>query len=113
EDWRSNPAATVIKGALATAQGGAADPAGFYPTLGLSPWLAWQQVIGHYTRLNLTNSKDTLVALAGVARIYQQLYKSLYIAGHWEEDFVQSLIWRISTEGHAQSCPSSKAQRPE
>ncbi|KAK4197949.1 heterokaryon incompatibility protein-domain-containing protein [Triangularia verruculosa] len=112
EIWRSSPAATVIKGALASVRTGV-DGSGFYPTLGLSPWLAWQQVIGHYTRLNLTNAQDALVALGGVARVYQQLYKSKYVAGHWEEDFVSSLIWRISTEGHCQNCPSARVQRPE
>ncbi|KAK4188725.1 heterokaryon incompatibility protein-domain-containing protein [Podospora australis] len=113
EDWRSNPAATVVKGALAADQGHTDGPTGFYPTLGLSPWLVWQQVVGHYTRLSLTNGRDALVALAGVARMYQRLYQSRYFAGHWEEDFVFSLIWRISTEGHAQNCPSTEVQRPE
>ncbi|KAK0666982.1 heterokaryon incompatibility protein-domain-containing protein [Cercophora samala] len=113
ESWRSNPAATVIKGALAGSARTGGDSSGFYPTLGLSPWLAWQQVIGHYTRLNLTKAQDALVALGGVARVYQQLYQSRYVAGHWEEDFVSSLIWRFSTEGHSRSCPSARVQRPE
>ncbi|KAK4640932.1 hypothetical protein QC761_608050 [Podospora bellae-mahoneyi] len=112
ESWRSNPAATVIKGALASARTDG-DSSGFYPTLGLSPWLAWQQVVGHYTRLNLTKAQDALVALGGVARVYQQLYKSRYVAGHWDEDFVSSLIWRVSTEGHSRNCPFARVQRPE
>ncbi len=100
--------ATLVKGALA-------QPTlpGFYPSWHLSPWVAWQKIVEVYSGLNLTKGEDRLVAIAGVAQTYRDLYSGHYVAGHWDEALLPSLIWSIPPNSHAQSCPLAKVQRPE
>ena len=53
--------------------------------------LAWQMMIRHYTRLDLTRETDRLPALSGIACKSQG--NGLYLAGMWADDFPPALLW--------------------
>lgn len=57
---------------------------------------SWRQVIMYYTRGNLTNSGDKLVALSGLAKEWGQARgfpSSSYLAGLWEPHLPYYLCW--------------------
>ncbi|KAK9788208.1 putative Heterokaryon incompatibility protein-domain-containing protein [Seiridium cardinale] len=57
-------------------------------------WEDWYLVVEEYTARGLTVSSDKLPALAGAASLFKS-HKSTatYIAGLWEEDLSQGLLW--------------------
>lgn len=48
----------------------------------------WALVVEEYSHRKLTFASDKLVAIAGVARLFEQYFQSHYLAGMWEEDWV-------------------------
>ena len=66
----------------------------------------WTTVIKQYARKELTVEGDKLVALAGVAKWYQGLFKDdVYLAGLWKSHLVDQLLWEVS--------PNTAASRPK
>jgi len=53
----------------------------------------WARLVENYTRRQLTNPFDKLIAVAGLARTIQQLFPDKYYAGLWETDFPLGLLW--------------------
>jgi len=53
----------------------------------------WSRVIEAYSKTNLTYPTDKLIALSGIAREAQQLFKSPYAAGLWKCHLPYSLLW--------------------
>ncbi|KAF2154567.1 hypothetical protein K461DRAFT_319110 [Myriangium duriaei CBS 260.36] len=53
----------------------------------------WRQIIDQFSARKLTHSRDVFLALAGVARAFQQTHGDEYIAGMWRSDLVRSLTW--------------------
>ncbi|KAF4635730.1 hypothetical protein G7Y89_g2360 [Cudoniella acicularis] len=47
----------------------------------------------------LTEENDILTALSGLATRYQELGRGRYVAGLWEEDLIQGLLWYSVTPG--------------
>jgi hypothetical protein len=62
------------------------DPSSDYDIL-------WPDIIHMYSELSLTFPRDRLVALSGVAKTFQRIMKSNYLAGHWESTLPLSLLW--------------------
>jgi Heterokaryon incompatibility protein (HET) len=60
---------------------------------------AWDDVLGFYTRLNLTEEEDRLPALSGVAVAIQSKSNQTYYAGMWKEQMPQNLLWAYFTKG--------------
>jgi hypothetical protein len=58
----------------------------------LRSWV-WCGIIGNYSYQNLTHTSDRLPALSGLANMFGggEEATSKYMAGHWRDDFVQSL----------------------
>ena len=56
---------------------------------------AWNDLVQYYTRCNLTMSKDKLVAISGIVKRLQPLFKTDYLAGLWEENLLQQLLWHV------------------
>ncbi|KAJ9131787.1 hypothetical protein NKR23_g11558 [Pleurostoma richardsiae] len=115
---RAEPTATVLRDALvpdfaAKSSALIGSPNGDNATLRFSPWTTWHKIVELYSRLNLTNGQDRLVAISGVARTYQRLYGGHYLAGHWKEGLLDSLHWRRGIVDHGHSCPLAQVQRPE
>jgi hypothetical protein len=56
----------------------------------------WLEVVEEYSRLRLTRESDRLVALIGVATVFQPLFKCGYLAGLWENDVARGLLWDVA-----------------
>jgi len=65
----------------------------------------WRNVVSTYSSCLLTKPEDKLVAISAVAQDLQKFIKSRYLAGLWEKEFANQLLWRISHR-------SSKIERP-
>ncbi|PLN85313.1 HET domain protein [Aspergillus taichungensis] len=57
----------------------------------------WRKVVSEFTQLELTLSKDTLPAIAGVATRFSKRLEGKepinYLAGAWRETFTQDMLW--------------------
>ena len=61
----------------------------------------WKNVVETYSRLQLTKFTDKLVALAGVAKLFQEsLFRSdpgrTYVAGLWSTHLESQLLWSVN-----------------
>jgi hypothetical protein len=54
----------------------------------------WSAVVIDYSAGEVTFSRDKLVALSGVARLFAARYGATYLAGIWKEDLVRQLTWQ-------------------
>lgn len=58
----------------------------------------WGLVVEHYTKCKLTKSQDKLVAISGIAKLFQAfLPGDNYLAGLWKNDLAYGLLWRSAT----------------
>lgn len=55
----------------------------------------WWRIIQDYTSRNLTNYMDKLPALSGMARIWQLRTEDRYLAGLWERNLPEDLLWIV------------------
>lgn len=53
----------------------------------------WVRLVENYSSRAFTKSSDKLIALAGLARLVQRNYPSRYLAGLWEDDLPEALLW--------------------
>lgn len=61
---------------------------------------AWQGIVSYYSSRDLTQIADKLSALAGLARLISEalsVESGSYLAGHWKEDLISSLLWYVSS----------------
>jgi hypothetical protein len=61
-----------------------------------SIYLAWQDIVTSYCGMELTRTADKLSALSGLARLVSEalpVKHDAYLAGHWRDDLVGSLLW--------------------
>lgn len=73
---------------------------------------AWNDLVQHYTRCNLTISKDKLVAISGIVKRLQPFFKTDYLAGLWRDDLLEQLLWHVeSYDGERRDLAGE--QRPE
>jgi hypothetical protein len=56
-------------------------------------WDEWGDLVGYYSRRELTFFLDKLPALSGVASRVHEVTKSRYLAGMWRESLPASLCW--------------------
>ncbi|KAH6711612.1 heterokaryon incompatibility protein-domain-containing protein [Leptodontidium sp. MPI-SDFR-AT-0119] len=56
----------------------------------------WFKVVEEYSRLSLTRQSDRLIALIGVATVFQAELGDDYLAGLWKGDFARGLLWHIT-----------------
>jgi Heterokaryon incompatibility protein (HET) len=65
----------------------------------------WNTVLKHYAGKKFTQDQDRLVALSGVAKWFQGLFKDeVYLAGHWKSYLINQLLWEVS--------PHTESSRP-
>lgn len=55
----------------------------------------WARIVEHYSRCDLTIASDKLVALSGLADLFQALTGQEYIVGAWKSRLSESLDWRV------------------
>jgi hypothetical protein len=53
----------------------------------------WASVVREYTKSLLTKRSDKLIALSGVAKIFEERYGGQYLFGIWREHLPQALLW--------------------
>lgn len=58
----------------------------------------WSKVVYEYSRGQLTYMTDRLVALSGIAQIFQKESKDEYLAGHWRRSLIIGLAWYLDFE---------------
>ena len=59
----------------------------------------WKRIIERYSLTNLTNAKDKLIALSGIAEQMSTQIDAPYIAGMWNNMyFASQLLWRVETK---------------
>ncbi|KAF2431518.1 HET-domain-containing protein [Tothia fuscella] len=56
--------------------------------------LPWDKLVKEYTKRNLTNPEDKLVAFAGITSEYNKLAPDTYLAGIRRSQLVHELMWR-------------------
>jgi hypothetical protein len=66
----------------------AADPNPEYDMVG-----EWSGIVMDYSRGDVTFSKDRIVAISGIARLFAARFGTTYLAGMWKEDLVKQLCW--------------------
>jgi len=55
----------------------------------------WHMLVMDYTARQLTNARDRLPAISGVARIISERYGWEYVAGLWSHDLEGALLWWV------------------
>ncbi|GKT66334.1 heterokaryon incompatibility protein [Colletotrichum tofieldiae] len=68
----------------------------------------WCQLLGQYTGCALTKPDDRLIAMAGIAQLYQQHTQDQYIAGLWKSRLLEGLDW-VVVDPVARPANSSRA----
>ena len=53
----------------------------------------WREVVQDYSQMNLTQGKDIFPAISGAAKTMQAVIKSKYVAGLWEHNIIEDLMW--------------------
>ncbi|EEU34183.1 uncharacterized protein NECHADRAFT_85399 [Fusarium vanettenii 77-13-4] len=62
-------------------------------TVSQEPVAIWERLVAQYSRTKLTFGDDKLVALSGVAKLFQQTFKDRYLAGVWWSPSARLLCW--------------------
>jgi hypothetical protein len=53
----------------------------------------WHKIVEHYSASGLTFKSDKLIAISGMAKMFQRQLGVDYIAGMWKSNFIQELAW--------------------
>jgi hypothetical protein len=61
---------------------------------GCTTWDFWDSLVEDYSGRQLTKPTDKLIAISGIANIIQQWTGMTYLAGLWQSDLHQQLLWR-------------------
>jgi hypothetical protein len=56
----------------------------------------WKTIVGLYSRCALTVSDDKLVALSGVAKVYQDATGEEHVAGLWKSCMIELMRWFVT-----------------
>ncbi|OAL26691.1 hypothetical protein AYO22_04044 [Fonsecaea multimorphosa] len=77
-------------------------------------WKHWVEV---YTKMELTNPRDRLIALSGIARMMaskmeEKGFQDIYIAGMWQKHLASQLLWFVN-EGTGKNRQPYENTRPK
>ena len=72
----------------------------------------WYIIIENYTCRNLTNERDKLLALAGLASLYGKATGNDYICDLWKQTLLADLLW-IHAQGHMVFAKNAKMHAPK
>lgn len=53
----------------------------------------WKEIVDVYSRCSLTYQSDRLVAISGIAKLFQRSLKADYYAGLWSDGLEYQLLW--------------------
>lgn len=60
-----------------------------------SAYQVWNEILGMYARCGLSDARDKLVAISGVAKEFADAVGDEYVAGLWRENLVNGLLWQV------------------
>ena len=55
----------------------------------------WNRIRQDYTNTSVTYREDKLIALSGLATIFQVLLEDQYLAGLWRRTLINDLLWSV------------------
>jgi heterokaryon incompatibility protein (HET) len=55
----------------------------------------WAAIVARYSTTALTEERDQLVALSGLAKVFRSIIKDEYFAGMWRRTIMYDLMWRV------------------
>ncbi|KAJ8106815.1 hypothetical protein ONZ43_g6932 [Nemania bipapillata] len=67
---------------------------------------SWQHIVQTYSRRELTNEADKLMAVMGVARFIGEVTGDRFLAGLWRDQLWRDLLWRLDASSYGGSLPS-------
>ncbi|KAI3553894.1 heterokaryon incompatibility protein [Colletotrichum abscissum] len=74
---------------------------------------AWSFLVGQYSRCELTNETDKLIAFSGVAKMVELYTGNEYIAGTWKNTLIYDLAWyRTGTDSEKWPSSSTSYRAP-
>lgn len=68
----------------------------------------WRLILMDYTSRNLTRRSDLLPALGGIASRMHNLHRATYLAGLWEDRFIEELCWQPGGSHYGECAPISE-----
>ncbi len=74
-------------------------------------YMTWLGLVTQYSTCNLTREEDTLVAISGLAKVFQTKLEDEYLAGLWKGDAVFGLLWYTVPESHGLVSPDGPMRR--
>ncbi|EPE30962.1 heterokaryon incompatibility protein [Glarea lozoyensis ATCC 20868] len=76
----------------------------------LSAHFLWVRVVEAYTRCQLTNPDDKLVALSGIAKRFSSILRDTYVAGMWRRYLASELTWSVDSSSFKQPDPDMSSR---
>ncbi|KAK7885371.1 hypothetical protein LTR67_010549 [Exophiala xenobiotica] len=78
----------------------------------------WKRVVEQYTRMELTEKRDRLIALSGIARMMKSTLAAqgsddIYLAGMWQNYLASQLLWHVNDVDNVQSQPFENTRPAE
>ncbi|KAI1407290.1 heterokaryon incompatibility protein-domain-containing protein [Hypoxylon sp. FL1857] len=70
----------------------------------------WNQIVKEYTSRQLTRQSDRLPALIGLARKFESITSGTYIAGMWQDNLIEDMVWK--RDGDAGFRPPDQLNAP-
>ena len=61
----------------------------------------WAILVQYYSSCDLTKSEDKLVAISGIVKRLQPLFRTDYLAGLWKDHLLQQLLWHVESHDKA------------
>ena len=57
----------------------------------------WFELVQYYSKCKLTNSGDKLVAISGIVKRLQPLFKADYLEGPWRKYLLEQMLWHVES----------------
>ncbi|EXJ73751.1 uncharacterized protein A1O5_03513 [Cladophialophora psammophila CBS 110553] len=79
----------------------------------------WKRMVEVYTKMELTDERDRLIALSGIARMMTRILRldgseDQYLAGMWQNYLASQLLWYVNdAEGEGKEAQPLENTRPE
>jgi hypothetical protein len=65
-------------------------------SIGTELLTSWLDVVEEYSKLSLSYDSDRLLALTGVATVFERKLGCRYLSGIWQDDIARGLLWDVT-----------------
>lgn len=66
----------------------------------------WRKLVSTYSKLALSRLSDRCVAFAGIAEEIQATIRDDYVAGLWQQQLMEGLLWRVDRHQYPKDSPA-------